>query len=278
MLFATFLDERNLPAEIDSVDHLTIRLYLGHLYQTKKIRRSSVGRKLATLRTFFRYLKREGIAERNPAKGVATPKAPRDLPQAFSVDEVFRVLETPEQDSPLTLRDRAILELLYSCGLRVSELTGLGMTDLDLSGHMVRVTGKGRKERIVPVGSKAVSALREYLNVRGNLPAKTQTDSSLSAPVFLNYRGGQLSTRSVGRIVKKYLLKAEMVRRGTPHTFRHSFATHLLDGGADLRGIQELLGHSSLSTTQKYTHVSSAKLLEVYDKAHPRAKRGHKDA
>jgi len=273
MLFATFLDERNLSPNVENVDYLTIRLYLGHLYQTQKIRRSSIGRKLATLRSFFRYLKREGITDRNPARGVNTPKTPKDLPHAFSVDEIFRVLESPEQDCTLALRDRAILELLYSCGLRVSELTGLRMDDLDLGGHMVRVMGKGRKERMVPVGSKASHALRAYLDARVSSPVKTHPDGGLSASVFVNYRGGQLSTRSVARIVKKHLLKAEIAQRGTPHTFRHSFATHLLDGGADLRGIQELLGHSSLSTTQKYTHVSSTKLMEVYDQTHPRAKR-----
>ena len=167
------------------------------------------------------------------------------------------------------------MELLYSSGLRVGELTSLDLEDLDLGGGMVRVMGKGGKERIVPIGSKAIEALRSYLTRRGELMAK---GTSASQYLFLNYRGGRLTPRSVARMIKKYLLQGGIVKKTTPHTFRHSFATHLLDAGADLRGIQELLGHASLSTTQKYTHVSSAKLMEVYDRTHPRARKGHKDA
>jgi len=274
-LFAAFLGEQGLPRDVTKIDYLTIRLYLGHLYQGKRIKRASVKRKLASLRTFFKYLKREGIVEKNPAKMVAIPKGGRDLPHTLTVDEAFRFLDIPDAASPLGSRDRAILEFLYSSGLRVGELTSLSLPDLDLGGGMVRVMGKGSKERLVPIGSKAVEALRSYLARRGELMEKGK-----SAPqyLFLNHRGGRLSARSVGRMIKKYLLQGGIVKETTPHTFRHSFATHLLDAGADLRGIQELLGHASLSTTQKYTHVSSAKLMEVYDRTHPRARKGQKDA
>jgi len=274
-LFAVFLREKGLPADVAAIDHLTIRLYLGHLYQGKQLKRASMVRKLATLRTFFRYLKREGIVEKNPAKMVATPKGGKDLPHALSVDEAFRLLAVPDGTTPLGSRDRAVLELLYSSGLRVGELTALDLHNLDLGGGMVRVMGKGGKERIVPVGSKATEALSAYLARRGELIKQGQ-----SAPqyLFLNHRGGRLTPRSVARMIKKYLPKGGIVKETSPHTFRHSFATHLLDAGADLRGIQELLGHASLSTTQRYTHVSSAKLAEVYDRTHPRARKGQKDA
>ena len=274
-LFAAFLQEQGLPLDVARIDYLTIRLYLGHLYQGKQIKRTSVRRKLASLRTFFKYLKREGMVEKNPAKMVAIPKGGKDLPHTLSVDEAFRFLDIPDAASPLGSRDRAILEFLYSSGLRVGELTALSLSDLDLGAGMVRVMGKGSKERMVPIGSKAVEALQSYLAHRAELMAKGRGDTRY---LFLNHRGGRLTARSVGRMIKKYLLQAGIMKETTPHTFRHSFATHLLDAGADLRGIQELLGHASLSTTQKYTHVSSAKLMEVYDRSHPRAKKGHTDA
>jgi integrase/recombinase XerC len=272
-LFANFLAEKKLATDVAAIDHLTVRLYLGHLYQGKRLKRASMVRKLATLRTFFRYLKREGIVEKNPATMVATPKGGKDLPHALSVDEAFRLLAVPDGATPLGSRDRAVLELLYSSGLRVGELTALDLHDLDLGGGMVRVMGKGRKERIVPIGSKATEALSAYLARRGELLKEGER-----AFLFLNNRGGRLTPRSVARMIKKYLPQGGIVKETSPHTFRHSFATHLLDAGADLRGIQELLGHASLSTTQRYTHVSSAKLMEVYDRTHPRARKGHKDA
>jgi integrase/recombinase XerC len=273
-LFAAFLQEQGLPLDVTKIDYLTIRLYLGHLYQGRQIKRTSVVRKLASLRTFFRYLKREGIVEKNPAKIVASPKGGKDLPHALTVDEAFRFLDIPDSTNPLGSRDRAILEFLYSSGLRVGELTSLSLNDLDLGAGMVRVLGKGSKERMVPIGSKAVEALKSYLTRRGELMGKGERAPQY---LFLNHRGGRLTARSVGRMIKKYLLQGGIVKETTPHTFRHSFATHLLDAGADLRGIQELLGHASLSTTQKYTHVSSAKLMEVYDRTHPRARKGAKD-
>jgi integrase/recombinase XerC len=273
-LFAAFLQEQGLPLDVTKIEYLTIRLYLGHLYQGRRIKRTSVKRKLASLRTFFKYLKREGIVDKNPAKMVAIPKGGKDLPHALTVDEAFRILDCTNPNSPLGSRDQAILEFLYSSGLRVGELTTLSLNDLDLGAGMVRVLGKGSKERMVPIGSKAVEALKLYLTRRGELMG---TGGPSHQYLFLNHRGGRLSARSVGRMIKKYLLQGGVVKEATPHTFRHSFATHLLDAGADLRGIQELLGHASLSTTQKYTHVSSAKLMEVYDRTHPRARKGAKD-
>jgi integrase/recombinase XerC len=274
-LFAAFLQTQGIPIAVAKVDHLMIRLYLGHLYQEGRIKRSSVVRKLATLRSFFRYLKREGIIEKNPAKLVSSPKGEKHLPHALTVDEAFGIIETPDTANPLGSRDRAILEFLYSSGLRVGELTALSLRDLDLASGMVRVMGKGGKERLVPIGSQAIQALRAYLQRRKELMGKV---ASTPPFLFLNHRGGGLTARSVARMIKKYLLQRGMITQATPHTFRHSFATHLLDAGADLRGIQELLGHASLSTTQKYTHVSSAKLMEVYDRTHPRARKEIKDA
>lgn len=245
---------------LSQIDQILLRRYLALLH--KKNSKTSIARKLAALRTFFRYLVREGALETNPGELVGTPRRDKSLPKTLSVDEAFALMEGGEGDDLLALRDRAIVETLYSCGLRVSELTGLDVRGLDLEQGLVRVAGKGRKERIVPVGSKACTALRDYLDARGN-PAQ-------EAPLFLNHRGGRLTPRSVERNLKRQLLQGGVTKNATPHSLRHSFATHLLDGGADLRAIQELLGHASLSTTQKYTQVSVDQLLAVYDRAHPR--------
>ena len=242
------------------IDQILLRRYLAQLH--KKNSKTSIGRKLAALRTFFRYLVREGVLETNPGELIGTPRREKALPKTLSVDEAFALMDGGEGDDLLALRDRAIVETLYSCGLRVSELTGLDVRGLDLDQGLVRVAGKGRKERIVPVGSKAVAALQAYLDARGN--------PGPEAPLFLNHRGGRLTPRSVERNLKRQLLQAEIPKNATPHSLRHSFATHLLDGGADLRSIQELLGHASLSTTQKYTQVSVDQLMAVYDRAHPR--------
>ncbi len=238
--------------------------------------RSTVSRRLATLRSFFSYLHREGVIEANPAKLVGSPKVPKHLPRFLSIDEVFDLLSQagPKAGAKAgakaggarrySLRDRAILELAYSSGLRVSELEGLNIGSVEMSEGRVRVMGKGHKERIVPVGSKALAALREYLEGRGPLDKDN--------PMFLNRNGGRLSDRGIRRVVKKYAALMSLGPDVTPHTLRHTFATHLLHGGADLRVIQELLGHASLSTTQKYTHLDIAQLMEVYDKAHPLSK------
>ncbi len=250
-------------AGVDTVDHLLIRRYLALLHKSHK--KSSIGRKLAAIRAFFKYLLRQGKVAKNPAELVSTPKKEKRVPFHLTIDEVIALVETPKGAELLSLRDRVILETLYSCGIRVSELTGLDLMDLDLDEGLVRVTGKGNKERIVPLGSYARKAIASYLAARGNPPA--------NAPLLLNARGGRLTSRSVGRIVDKYILKLATVKKISPHTLRHTFATHLLEGGADLRAIQELLGHASLSTTQKYTHVSIDRLMEVYDKAHPKARK-----
>jgi integrase/recombinase XerC len=250
-------------ATLQRIDHLLLRRYLAELHRHNQ--RTSIARKLSALRTFFRYLVREGVLATNPAEGVATPKRNRYLPKTLSVDEACALMERGHGTSPLALRDRAILELLYSSGLRVSELTGLDVGGLDLQQQLVRVLGKGRKERIVPVGRKALAALQNYLAARGAV--------SDDQPLFVNHRGGRLTPRSVQRHLKVHLLKAGLLKDISPHALRHSFATHLLDAGADLRAIQELLGHASLSTTQRYTQVSVDQLLAVYDKAHPRSKK-----
>ncbi len=245
------------------VDSLLLRRYLAELH--KRNQRTSIARKLSALRTFFRYLVREGSLASNPTEGLSTPKLSRYLPKTLSVDEAAALMERGYGKSLLDLRDRAIVELFYSSGLRVSELTGLDVGSLDLRENLVRVLGKGRKERIVPVGRKAREALLAYLEARG-LPGAED-------PLFLNARGGRLTPRSVQRNLKARLIKAGLIKDISPHALRHSFATHLLDGGADLRAIQELLGHASLSTTQKYTQVSVDHLMSVYDKAHPRSKK-----
>lgn len=266
--YSKFLADNNSSSQNNllTVDHLAIRRYLANLH--RKNSRNSVGRKLASIRRFYTYLIREGVIESNPLEGIATPKVEKKLPKFFSVDDIFRLMDSPKGKKEMISRDRAILELLYSSGLRVSELVGLDLQNVDFSTEMVKVLGKGRKERIIPVGSKAIDALNEYLKVR-NI-AENVTDERA---IFLNHRGGRLTARSVARLVDKYLKRAGVPGHGSPHTLRHSFATHLLDGGADLRGIQELLGHACLSTTQKYTHITTDKLMAVYDSAHPRAKK-----
>lgn len=248
-------------AGIGDVDHLLLRRYLALL--GKRAKKSSVGRKLAAIRSFFRFLVRRGVVAKNPAELISTPKKENRLPFHLDIDQVTTLVEAPEDDDKHALRDRAILEMLYSCGLRVSELTGLAIGDLDLAGGMVRVLGKGGKERIVPVGSRAIEAIRVYLEGRGELTG--------SGPLFLNTRGQRINRRSVSRIVDVHVLRIAAFKRISPHILRHTFATHMLEGGADLRAIQELLGHASLSTTQKYTHVGIDRLMEVYDKAHPKA-------
>jgi integrase/recombinase XerC len=247
---------------IDAITHLHIRRYLAFLH--KEHAKSSVGRKLAAIRSLFRFLLRRGEIATNPAQLVSTPKKEKKLPFHLNIDEITTLVEAPQGVETLSLRDRAILETLYSSGLRVSELTGLDMCGCDLERGSLRVLGKGGKERMVPLGSMAAEALRNYLLSRSPGP--------LDSPLFLNSRGGRLTRRSVGRIVDRYMRHLVTMKKASPHTLRHTFATHLLEGGADLRSIQEMLGHASLSTTQKYTHVTIDKLLEVYDKAHPKAK------
>ena len=255
------LQERGENASPTDVDHLLLRRFLAKL--STSVAKSSQGRKLAAIRSFFRYLLRRGEVNANPAELIATPKKEKRLPFHLDIDQTTALMEAPMEGARDAIRDRAILETLYSSGLRVSELTGLNRSDLDLEGGMLRVMGKGSKERIVPLGGKAAEAIRDYLDQRGEYQADT--------PLFLNSRGTRINRRGVARIVDLHVLRIAAFKRISPHTLRHTFATHMLEGGADLRAIQELLGHSSLSTTQKYTHVSLDRLMEVYDKAHPKA-------
>ena len=231
--------------------------------------RTTIARKLASLRSFYRFAMRQGLATTNPAKPLRNPRRQRKLPHVLTGQEVGRLLVAPPADDAAGLRDRAILETIYSAGLRVSELVGLQDGDLDRHEQIVRVRGKGRKERISPLGSYAIRAIDDYARKRIRDP---QIDSlGRRAPVFVNRFGRILTTRSVGRMLEKYIAAAELDSRTSPHTLRHSFATHLLDRGADIRSVQELLGHKSLATTQIYTHVSAANLRRIYEKAHPRA-------
>ncbi len=259
-----------------SIDHLAIRAYLSFLHD-RGVARSTVARKLASLRSFFRHLVTAGAIARSPAALVATPKLERRLPHPMTQDEVESLLESTFGKSPRDSRDRAMLELLYATGIRVGELVGADLGDLELGGSsgdgMLRVLGKGRKERMVPIGSKAVHALRYYLAARGELGSDRPGPPGDRDALFLNARGGRLTDRSVRRILDRRLLQATLLLKVSPHTLRHSFATHMLNAGADLRSIQELLGHASLSTTQRYTAVTTRRLLEVYDRAHPRSGR-----
>ncbi len=258
--FSSYIDK-----ELKEIDYLDIRSFLAVLHH-KKLKKSSISRKLASIRSFFKYLYREGHVKKNPAKLVSSPKVPKNIPKFLPIDDVFSLMDKPQGDTFKATRDKAIMELLYSSGLRVSELTSLDLGDFDLNEAVIRVEGKGRKERMVPIGSKAIDAIRNYLPERISLKKK-------SPALFLNNRGGRLTQRSVRRILLHYSRMINLNGGLSPHTLRHTFATHLLHGGADLRAIQELLGHSSLSTTQKYTHVDIRHLTEVYDKAHPMAKK-----
>jgi len=228
--------------------------------------KTTAGRRLSTVRSFLKFLTREGYLEANPAKLVSTPKAEKRLPTFLSVDDVFKLIEKPDTIGFIHARDRAILELLYSSGLRVSEVAGLNVEDVNTREGLVKVRGKGRKERIVPLGSKAVEAIRGYLTEKILLKKKSKT-------LFLNKRGTELSERGIRRIVVKYARLIGVTGQIGPHTLRHTFASHLLQAGADLRVIQELLGHASLSTTQKYTHLDITHLMDIYDRAHPLSKK-----
>jgi integrase/recombinase XerC len=258
---------RNLEEleRVDRIDQYHIRGFVADRFG--KIRKISVGRKLSALNSFFRFLVREEVIPSNPAAGIRSPKKDKPLPKVFSVDEMARFFSAHEE---MGKRDTAIFELLYSSGIRVGELTSIKVHDIDLKNGWVRVMGKGSKERYVPVGAKAVEALQAYLPQRALVEMKSPTVRSNDI-LFLNARGGALSSRSVRRILKKCLDAAGLARDASPHAFRHSFATHMLHGGADLRSIQELLGHASLSTTQRYTRADLGRLMEVYDKSHPRS-------
>jgi integrase/recombinase XerC len=285
--FVSFLTPPDVETPpIQDVTHLLIREFVSHLHD-QKLEKSSIARKLAAIRSFFKFAVREGLVVRNPARLVATPKLPKKIPAVLSAEDLNtfldgvvtgmpaastgRKLYAARADAALLIkRDRAILELLYASGLRVSELTGLNLADMDRKEQMLRVRGKGNKERIIPYGGKAEQALEAYVPQRAEILLKARHRGDVQA-VFLNHLGTRLTPRSVARIVKKYVRLVNINWDLHPHSLRHAFATHLLADGADLRAIQELLGHSSLSTTQRYTHASIRQLLEVYDKSHPRA-------
>ncbi len=281
--FLAYLRERSVGVpdpDPTTVDDLAIRGFLARLHG-ERLARSSVARKLAALRSFFRFLCRRGVVAVNPAELVRAPRLPIRTTPHLSVDEAFQLLAAPaarlatpvgrrKNAETLVRRDRAILELFYASGLRIGELTGLDLDRVDQEQGLVRILGKGRKERVVPVGRVALDALRDYLDLRGSLRRATAVGPAEPA-LFLNARGGRLTARGVSQIVLRHLVASGLGKKVTPHGLRHSFATHLLNAGADLRAIQELLGHARLSTTQRYTHVGLDKVMEIYDRSHPRA-------
>lgn len=269
--FLRYLQENESGRAVEEADAYVLRGFLASRYGRN--RKVSLGRKLSALRTFYQFLVRQGRVKANPALLLAMPRKERTLPAFLTVDDAFRIVEAPGQGDFLGLRDRAMLELLYGSGLRASELTGLDLEDLRLDLQAIRVTGKGKKERIVPFGRKAREALEAYLEARASALASNRACAGKDErALFLNRRGSRLSTRSLARRLDLHLRACGLQGQASPHALRHSFATHLLDAGADLRSIQELLGHASLTTTQRYTHLSLDRLMEVYDKAHPRAK------
>lgn len=259
-VFSDFLGDK----DISSVDHLALRRFLADM-RAKNYSKRTVARHLASLRTFFKFLFREGLIKTNPATAVITPKLDKKLPNILDADKIDRLMQAPPDKTTAGLRDRALFETLYSTGARVSELVGLDSDDVDFISGVVKLFGKGKKERIVPIGEPALKAIRQYMKSREGRNVKDRN------AIFLNKAGGRLTDRSVRRILDKHISAASIEMKVSPHSLRHSFATHLLDRGADLRSVQELLGHMNLSTTQIYTHVSTERLKAVYDKAHPRA-------
>ncbi|HJN99821.1 MAG TPA: tyrosine recombinase XerC [Nitrospinaceae bacterium] len=261
----------NSEIQIDQVDRLALRSFMSRLYE-KSNSGTSMGRKLSTLSSFFKFLCREGYIKTNVAKTIPVPKKINKLPSHLSVDEVFRLLELPKPESFPGTRDRAILEIFYGTGIRVSELVGLSPDDLKLEQRNVKVLGKGKKERILPLGKQSTEILKSYLQFRTKYIKNKKVEPAPSA-LFLNQRGQSISVRGVRKIISQYIRTNNFPENISPHSLRHTFATHMLEAGADLRAIQEMLGHASLSTTQKYTHLTIDQLTETYDKAHPRARK-----
>ncbi|MEQ8159693.1 MAG: tyrosine recombinase XerC [Smithellaceae bacterium] len=270
--YAEFLQKNNFIDNIDGILNVaadTVRAYLGYLFR-RKVKKVTVNRKISSLRSFYKFLIRSGKTKNNPAGMIQSSKTEKYMPNFLSVDEMFELLQAWNDTSTAGLRNRAMLELFYSSGLRLGELAGLNVMDLDFDQALVKVRGKGRKERIVPVGAPARKVLQEYLAKTREVRKKTSEDV-FNSPLFLNLRGARITARSIARIVDEATKKSKIGRKISPHALRHTFATHLLNAGADLRSIQELLGHESLSTTQKYTAVNINRMMEIYDKAHPRA-------
>ncbi len=262
------VDFQQADAHLMACDALKVREYLAYMF-SRRYSKSTTARKLASLRSFYRFNVRRQRLETNPLSTVRTPKQEKRLPKCLDIDQIQRLLAAPGSGDMLSARDRAMMEVMYSCGLRVSELVALEMQDIDMAEGIVRVRGKGRKDRLTPIGQHAIKALQEYLELR---MAEGKMQGQHATRVFVNKHGTPLSTRSVRRKMDKYLAIAGIEPGVSPHTLRHSFATHMLNAGADLRSVQELLGHQSLSTTQIYTHLTTARMKQVYDQAHPRAK------
>jgi len=262
------LDGQRPAYSVTQLDNLIIREYLGHLYDREQ-EKSTMARKVSALRSFCKFLCQQSILSQNPAKLVRLPKVPKKIPNHLTVEDCAKLIESPDVSTSLGRRDRAILELLYACGIRVSELSGLNLDDVNFKDSMLLVRGKGRKERLVPFGKYCHQALKMYVSDRCIQPSWHRDEPKV--PLFLNHLGTRLTTRSIARIVEKYAKLTALTQKISPHGIRHSFATHMLNSGADLRSIQELLGHESLSTTQRYTHLSIGHLMEQYDKAHPKA-------
>lgn len=266
--FFLYLKEKGIHVDLDkvpSINHFMVRSFLGFLH--KKNKRSSIARKLASIRSFFKFLVKKELIKTSPMDNIFTPKQERYVPNFLSIDEISRLIESPDRSHVLGLRDRAILEVLYSSGLRLGELRHMDVNSIDFESGLIRVLGKGDKERIIPIGEKAMTAVRDYMERRQEL---VRNEQNYEKALFLNHRGRRLSERGIDRIVKRYAFRSGLLKHISPHTIRHTFATHLLNAGADLRSVQELLGHVSLSTTQKYTHVTMDRLMEIYDKTHPR--------
>jgi len=267
-IFFEYLRERNIDISeasmLERLEPVDIRGFLASRFKLNKA--SSNQRRLSAIKTLYKFMQKRGIISVNPAEIISSPKTEKSLPKSISIDEVLALIHSIDGNEVLDLRDRAMVELMYSSGVRVSELVSINLSDIDLINATLRVIGKGRKERILPIGSYAVQAIDEYLKRRGEL-LKTETEA-----LFLNKNGGRITTRSVARIVKKYLYKCAINKNVSPHILRHSFATHLLGSGADIRFIQELLGHASLSTTQRYTSASIEHLMQIYDRTHPHSK------
>ena len=264
-----FANEPAASTPLSRIDKLAIRAHVASLHRAKLSSRS-LSRHLSAIRSFFAWASREGLCPKNPAAGIPSPRTPKTIPRALTAADTDRLLSAGDETAPFPERDQAMFEFLYATGLRVSELAGVDLDDLDLSERLVRVLGKGGKERIVPFGAPAAKAIRKYLPTRGALRA-AHVPREEGEPLFVNRLGERLTARSVARVLKRRLRDAGLPSRISPHALRHTFATHLLSAGADLRSIQELLGHASLSTTQRYTHADAARLMEVYRKSHPKA-------
>jgi integrase/recombinase XerC len=274
--FKMFLDDNKISARKDNsedmidIDHMIIRAYLGSLYR-EGLKKVTISRKITSIRTFFNYLLRKGKMKINTAQMVQSPKIEKYIPVFLSVDEMFTLFNGKSLTQAIDLRDRAIIEVFYSSGIRLSELVGLNRGDIDFNQGLMKIRGKGKKERIVPIGDLAIDAIKRYLEIKCEISC-TNSENNSDEPIFINREGSRLSTRSVARILDKLVLSSGLGRKISPHTLRHTFATHMMEAGADLRYIQEFLGHESLSTTQKYTSVTVGRLLEVYDKAHPKSR------